>query len=249
MGAVSARSIGELPEIAAGSDLASLILDAAPPPADDEIVVVAHKAVSKSEGRVRALDSIEPTDRARELAAANGKDPRHVQAILDESVELIRAEHGVLIARTHHGFVCANAGIDESNAPADGMLVLLPLDPDGSARALRAGLRELSGRSPAVLISDSFGRAWRIGQLDTALGCAGLAPFDDWRGRRDRRGRELQASVIAIADAVTAIADLARAKDSGEPVVIVSGLGAHVRADDGPGAAALIRPRTEDLFG
>jgi coenzyme F420-0:L-glutamate ligase/coenzyme F420-1:gamma-L-glutamate ligase len=154
----------------------------------------------------------------------------------------------VLIVRTRHGFVCANAGVDESNAPGERLLVLLPTDPDHSARVLRARLRELSGQAPAVLITDSFGRAWRLGQLDTAIGCAGLAALDDWRGRPDRRGRELRASVIATADAVAAVADLARAKDSGEPVVIVSGLAAHVQADDGPGAAALIRPRDEDLF-
>jgi coenzyme F420-0:L-glutamate ligase/coenzyme F420-1:gamma-L-glutamate ligase len=171
-----------------------------------------------------------------------------MQAILDEAVELVRTERGVLIVRTRHGFVCANAGIDASNAPDDGTLVLLPRDPDGSARALRAALRERSGQSPAVLITDSFGRAWRLGQLDTAIGCAGLAPLDDWRGRHDRRGRELHASVIAIADAIAAAADLARAKDSGEPVVIVSGLGHHVRREDGPGATALIRRREDDLF-
>ncbi|HEX2702384.1 MAG TPA: coenzyme F420-0:L-glutamate ligase [Solirubrobacteraceae bacterium] len=248
MGALAARPLPGMPEITAGADLAALILDAGPPPADDEIVVVAHKAISKAEARVRALDSIVPSARAHELAAANGKDPRHVQAILDESVELVRAERGVLIARTHHGFVCANAGVDESNSAGDGLLILLPRDPDRSARALRARLRELSGRSPAVLISDSFGRAWRLGQLDTALGCAGLAPLDDWRGRHDRRGRELQASLIAVADAVAAAADLTREKDSGEPVVIVSGLGQHLQLDDGPGAAALIRPSAEDLF-
>ena len=158
-----------------------------------------------------------------------------MQAILDESVELVRAERGVLIVRTRHGFVCANAGIDESNAPADGVLVLLPLDPDASARALRARLASLTGRRPAVVIADSFGRAWRVGQLDTAIGVAGLRALDDWRGRSDRRGRELHASVLAIADAVAAAADLARAKDSGEPVVIVRGLAAHVTDDDGPG--------------
>jgi coenzyme F420-0:L-glutamate ligase/coenzyme F420-1:gamma-L-glutamate ligase len=248
MGALAARPLAGLPEVTAGADLAALILAAGPAPADDDIVVVAHKAISKAEARIRAIDAIVPSQRARELAAANDKDPRHVQAILDESAELLRADHGVLIARTHHGFVCANAGVDESNASADGLLILLPRDPDRSARALRARLRELAGSSPAVLISDSFGRAWRLGQLDTALGCAGLTPLDDWRGRQDRRGRELRASVIAVADAVAAAADLTRAKDSGEPVVVVSGLGHHVQADDGPGAAALIRPAAEDLF-
>jgi coenzyme F420-0:L-glutamate ligase/coenzyme F420-1:gamma-L-glutamate ligase len=248
MGALAARAVAGLPEIAAGTDIAALILAAGRQPTDEEIVVVAHKAISKAEGRVRTLASIEPGPRAIELAAAHNKDARHIQAILDESAELVRAEHGVLIVRTRHGFVCANAGIDASNAPDDDTLVLLPRDPDASARALRAALREHSGQSPAVVITDSFGRAWRLGQLDSAIGCAGLDPLDDWRGRNDRRGRELHASVIAVADAIAATADLARGKDSGEPVVIVSGLARYVRPDDGPGAAARIRPREDDLF-
>jgi coenzyme F420-0:L-glutamate ligase/coenzyme F420-1:gamma-L-glutamate ligase len=249
MGAVSAFTLSGFPEIEPGDDLAALIAAAAGELGDGDIVVVAHKAVSKAQGRLRLLAEIEPGEQARALGAAHGKDPRHVQAILDESLELLRAERGVLIVRTRHGFVCANAGVDESNAPGEDTLVLLPLDPDGAARQLRARLRELTGRAPAVLITDSFGRAWRLGQIDCAIGAAGLRPLDDWRGRPDRRGRELHASVIAVADAVAATADLARAKDSGEPVVVVRGLAAHVQLDDGPGAAALLRSRAEDLFG
>ena len=249
MGKLAAFALRGLPEIRRGDDIAALIVAAAGELGDNDIVVIAHKAVSKAQGRVRALVDIEAGERARALAAEHGKDPRHVQAILDEAAELVRAERGVLIVRTRHGFVCANAGVDESNAPADGMLVLLPLDPDGAARELRARLRELTGHAPAVLITDSFGRAWRLGQLDSASGAAGLRPLDDWRGRRDRRGRELHASVVAVADAVAATADLARSKDSGEPVVIVRGLGEYVDELDGPGAAALLRSRAEDLFG
>ena len=249
MGHIEAVALAGLPEIEPGADLAALIATAAPALLDGDVVVVAHKAISKAQGRVRRLEDIEPGPQARELAVALDKDPRHVQAILDEAGELIRAERGVLIVRTRHGFVCANAGIDESNAPAEGVLVLLPEDPDGAARELRAALAERSGgRRLAVVITDSFGRAWRHGQLDTAIGVAGLLPLDDWRGRRDRRGRELHASVAALADAVAATADLARTKDSGEPVVIVRGLAAHVRDDDGPGAAAIVRSRDEDLF-
>jgi coenzyme F420-0:L-glutamate ligase/coenzyme F420-1:gamma-L-glutamate ligase len=248
MGALSATALPGLPEIAPGDDVAALIAAAAPALADGDIVVIAHKAISKAQGRLRRLEEIEPGEQARELAAAHGKDARHVQAILDEAQELVRAERGVLIVRTRHGFVCANAGIDESNAPADGTIVLLPLDPDGAARELRARLGGLIGVRPAILITDSFGRAWRHGQLDCAIGAAGLRPLDDWRGRGDRRGRELHASVIAVADAVAAAADLVRSKDSGEPVVLIRGLEAHVEAQDGPGAAALLRSRDEDLF-
>jgi coenzyme F420-0:L-glutamate ligase/coenzyme F420-1:gamma-L-glutamate ligase len=248
MSTLTALALAGLPEIEAGDDLAALIAAAAPALGDGDIVVIAHKAVSKAEGRIRRLDEIEPGERARELAAAHAKDPRHVQAILDEADELVRAERGVLIVRTRHGFVCANAGIDESNAPSDDTLVLLPLDPDASARGLRGRLRELTGHAPAVLITDSFGRAWRHGQLDCAIGVAGLRPLDDWRGRRDRRGHELHATMMAVADAVAAAADLVRSKDSGQPVVIVTGLAEHVHEDDGPGAAALLRSRAEDLF-
>jgi coenzyme F420-0:L-glutamate ligase/coenzyme F420-1:gamma-L-glutamate ligase len=248
MATLTALALAGLPEIEAGDDLAALIAAAAPALGAGDIVVIAHKAVSKAERRIRRLDEIEPGERARELAAAHAKDPRHVQAILDEADELVRAERGVLIVRTRHGFVCANAGIDESNAPSDDTLVLLPLDPDASARVLRGRLRELTGHAPAVLITDSFGRAWRHGQLDCAIGVAGLRPLDDWRGRHDRRGHELHATMMAVADAVAAAADLVRSKDSGQPVVIVTGLAEHVHEDDGPGAAALLRSRAEDLF-
>jgi len=247
MGTVTAFALAGLPEIERDADLAALIAEASALE-DGDIVVVAHKAVSKAQGRVRRLTEIDPGERARELAAALGKDARHVQAILDESAEVVRAERGVLIVRTPHGFVCANAGIDESNTDADGRLVLLPSDPDGAARSLRASLQERTGRRLAVVITDSFGRAWRHGQLDTAIGTAGLSALDDWRGRRDRRGRELRATLLAVADAIAATADLARAKDSGEPVVIVRGLSALLTAEDGPGAVALLRGADEDLF-
>jgi coenzyme F420-0:L-glutamate ligase/coenzyme F420-1:gamma-L-glutamate ligase len=154
----------------------------------------------------------------------------------------------VLICRTHHGFVCANAGVDASNASAPDTLVVLPRDPDASARALRARLRELSGATVAVLITDSFGRAWRHGQCDVALGCAGMSPLEDWRGRTDVAGLELRATWLAVADAAAATADLARAKDSREPIVLIEGLERFVTPGDGPGAASLVRPLEEDLF-
>jgi coenzyme F420-0:L-glutamate ligase/coenzyme F420-1:gamma-L-glutamate ligase len=213
-----------------------------------DIVVLAHKVVSKAEGRVRSLSEVRPSDRAAALATEHGKDPRHVQVVLDESREVLRAAHGVLICVTHHGFVCANAGVDASNVPSEGSVVLLPEDPDGSARRLRIRLRELCGVAPGVLITDSFGRAWRHGQCDVAIGCAGVAPLEDWRGRRDSNGRELKATWIAVADQLAAAADLARSKDASQPVVLVRGAERHVIVDDGPGARAMIRPESEDLF-
>jgi coenzyme F420-0:L-glutamate ligase/coenzyme F420-1:gamma-L-glutamate ligase len=253
---IAARVIGThppLPEIRPGDDLAALLAaaggDAGFAPGD--VLVIAHKIVSKAEGRVVSLAGVEPSPRARELAAVLGKDdPRTVEVVLRESAEVVRAERGVLIARTHHGFVCANAGVDASNAAAPDELILLPVDPDASARALRAALRRAGAGSPAIVIADSFGRAWRHGQCDVAVGIAGLAPLEDWRGRTDRHGRELRATWIAIADQAAAAADLARGgKDAGEPAVLVTGLDRHVTADDGPGAAALLRSREEDLFG
>jgi coenzyme F420-0:L-glutamate ligase / coenzyme F420-1:gamma-L-glutamate ligase len=239
---VTATAIPGLPEVREGDDVAALL---APHVRDGDVLVVAHKIVSKAEGSVVALAGVHPSERAVALARElGGKDPRHMQVVLDETDEVVRAERGVLIARTHHGFVCANAGVDASNA-AEGTLVLLPRDPDASARALRARL----GTRCAVVIADSFGRAWRHGQCDVAIGIAGLAPLDDWRGRTDAHGRELRATWIAIADEAAAAADLARAgKAAGEPAVVVRGLERFVTDDDGPGAAALLRSRDEDLF-
>ena len=217
---------------------------------DGDVLVVAHKVVSKAEGRLRLLGEIQPGERARELAEEHGKDPRLVQAVLDESEEVLRAVDGTLICVTRHGFVCANAGVDQSNVSAGGEaeLVLLPADPDGSARRLRAGIADALGVRPAVVIADSFGRAWRLGQTDVAIGAAGVLPLDQWIGRTDGFGRQLRVTSIAVADSIAAAADLARAKDSLEPVVRVSGLDRFVTPDDGPGAAALRRPPEQDLF-
>ena len=234
-----------LPEIRPGEDLAAVLAAAGDTLRAGDVLVVAHKIVSKAEGAIVSLDGVIVSDRARELAAGTDKDPRHVQAVLDQSAELVRAERGVLIARTHHGFVCANAGVDASNAPAPDTLVCLPRDPDASARALRAAL---PGR-PAVVVADSFGRAWRNGQVEVAIGVAGLRPLEDWRGRTDSVGRQLRATWIAVADEAAAAADLVRDKDSREPAVVVRGLDRHVTDEDGPGAAALLRPVAEDLFG
>ena len=236
-----------LPEVRPGDDLAALLAPAGerldPPLGPADVLVVAHKVVSKAEGRVRALAEIEPSARAAELAAEHGKDPRHVQAILDETAELVRADRGRLICRTPHGFVCANAGVDQSNTGADGVVVLLPADPDASARALRAVLGV-----GAVVISDSWGRPWRQGQVEVAIGCAGLRALVDHRGWPDREGRPMAASVIAVADEAAAAADLVRTKTSGEPAVRVRGLENCIIEGESQGAAALIRPPEDDLF-
>ncbi|HLH13723.1 MAG TPA: coenzyme F420-0:L-glutamate ligase [Solirubrobacteraceae bacterium] len=256
-----AHALQGLPEVQAGDDLAALILTAL---GEQQlraglVIAIAQKVVSKAEGAVVALADVQPSARARELAAAppggEAKDPRAVQVVLDQSAEVLRAERGVLVCRTHHGFVCANAGVDASNAADAGTLIVLPADPDASARRIRARLRELSGwlperdgGTPAVLISDSFGRAWRHGQLDVAIGLAGMQPLDDWRGRTDAAGMRLRATWLAVADAAAASAELVRAKDSREPVVLLDGLQRYVAEDDGPGTSALLRARAEDLF-
>jgi coenzyme F420-0:L-glutamate ligase/coenzyme F420-1:gamma-L-glutamate ligase len=242
-----------VPEVRPGDDLAAVLAAAAGRLAgglaDGDVLAVAHKVVSKAEGRVVALADVSPGERARALAAEHGKDPRLVELILSESAELVRADGGRLICRTHHGFVCANAGVDQSNAAAPDTAILLPRDPDVSARALRAALRDRLGAAPAIVVTDSFGRAWRQGQTEVAIGCAGLWALEDWRGRPDVRGRVMHATVIAVADEAAAAADLARAKDSREPAVRVQGLARHVTREDGPGAAVLLRERERDLFG
>jgi coenzyme F420-0:L-glutamate ligase/coenzyme F420-1:gamma-L-glutamate ligase len=239
---LSAEPLAGLPEVRPGDDLGALLAAAAGGLRGGDILAVAHKVVSKAEGRVVALADVTPGERARALGAEHGKDPRLVEVILSESAELVRADAGRLICRTRHGFVCANAGVDSSNAGAPDTVVVLPEDPDASARALRARL------GAAIVITDSFGRAWRHGQCEIAIGCAGLAPLADWRGRPDSDGRELAATVIAIADEVAAAADLARGKDTREPAVVVRGLERYVTAENGPGAAALVRAREADLF-
>lgn len=246
---VTAVALDPLPEVVPGDDLAALIAagSGAHSITATDVVVVSHKVVSKAEGRTLRLAGITPSARALRLAAELGReDPELVEVVLRESSEIIRAEGGVLISRTHHGFVCANAGVDRSNSGPDADCVLLPADPDASARALRAALPN----RPAVVIADSFGRAWRRGECDVAIGIAGLAPLDDRRGGRDRDGRELNVSTIAVADQAAAAADLARGdKAAGRPAVLVSGLQQHITTDDGPGAAALLRAAGEDLFG
>jgi coenzyme F420-0:L-glutamate ligase/coenzyme F420-1:gamma-L-glutamate ligase len=240
-------AVAGLPEIAPDDDLAALIAGHASLE-DGDIVVIAQKVVSKAENRFADPGAASPGDEARDLAARTGKDPGLVQLILDESRDILRATEGVLIVETTHGFICANAGIDSSNVPGEDRVLLLPIDPDGSARAIRAQLQAITGKQLAVLITDSFGRAWRSGQQDVAIGCAGIDPLIDERGRTDRDGRELTATIQAVADELSAAADLARKKDSGEPIVVIRGRSDLVTSTDGPGAISSLRERKQDLF-
>ena len=245
MSRIELLAVEGLPEVSEGDDLAALLTAASGGQLKaDDLLVIAHKVVSKAEGSVVDLVDVEPSPRAIEIAARQQRDPRQVEVILSQSAELLREEGHLLICRTHHGLICANAGVDASNSGADGRLVLLPRDPDASARQLRAALPG----HPAVLITDSFGRAWRLGQVDVAIGLAGLAPLDDWRGRSDSEGRKLSATLLAVADQAAAAADLARSKSGSTPAVIVRGLERFISADDGPGAAAILRPASDDLF-
>jgi coenzyme F420-0:L-glutamate ligase / coenzyme F420-1:gamma-L-glutamate ligase len=230
-----------LPEIAEGADLGELIAGHAQLERGD-VVVVAQKAVSKAEGRVVRLAGVEPSRRARELAGES--DPRSLEVILREATRVVRSRPPLVIAETRHGFVCASAGVDASNAPEPDTVVLLPLDPDASARRIRAGLRRLTGCEPGVIVSDSFGRPWRTGIVDVAIGVAGLRPLLDLRGQRDRSGYELHATVVAVADEIAAAAELVMGKTAGIPAAIVRGLDL---AGEGS-ARELVMPEERDLF-
>jgi coenzyme F420-0:L-glutamate ligase/coenzyme F420-1:gamma-L-glutamate ligase len=245
-GEVRVIPLGGIPELVEGDDLGALLAEAGERAGglrDGDVVVVAQKAVSKVEGRVVPLADVEPSPRARELAGEEG-DPRHVEVILRESADVVRSRPPLVIARTRHGFVCASAGVDASNAPGEGTLVLLPLDPDGSAARLRARLRELAGADAAVVVSDSFGRAWRTGTTDVALGVSGIVALLDLRGTTDAGGRELASTQIAVADEIAGAAELVMGKDRGIPAAIVRGVGLP---GDGRGAE-LVLPLERDLF-
>jgi coenzyme F420-0:L-glutamate ligase / coenzyme F420-1:gamma-L-glutamate ligase len=234
-----------IPEVRSGDDLGALLGAAAEHVGgleEGDVVVVAHKAVSKVEGRVVPLAEIEPSQRARELAGAD--DPRRLEVILQESVRIVRSRPPLVIAETRHGFVCASAGVDSSNAPEPETVVLLPVDPDGSAERLRARLAELTGTSVGVLVTDSFGRAWRRGTTDVAIGVAGVRPLLDLRGERDPTGYELQTTQIALADEIAGAAELVLGKTSRVPAAIVRGLDL---AGEGS-ARELVMPADRDLF-
>jgi coenzyme F420-0:L-glutamate ligase/coenzyme F420-1:gamma-L-glutamate ligase len=209
-----------------------------------DVLVVAHKIVSKAEGRIVALAEVEPSARALEIARELAKDPRLVEIILGESRRIVRKGGNALIVETHHGFVCANAGVDLSNVGLE-HAALLPRDPDASARQIRADIERLTGVAPGVIISDSFGRAWRVGTVDVAVGVAGLAPIKDERGTSDSYGYELRAAVAAVADELAAAAELAMGKKDRVPVVLIRGY--EGKGEDGS-VKELLRPEAEDLF-
>ena len=247
---ISLTAVDGIPEIEPGDDLAAIIA-AALAAANiglqaEDVLVVTQKVVSKAEGRVVELATISPRPEAVAWAAQWGKDARQVELVLQESVEVLRmATGGLIISRTRHGFVCANAGVDLSNVGGGDVATLLPLDPDESARALRERLGELAGSRPAVVISDSFGRPWRNGIVDVAIGCAGLEPLIDLRGTADADGRVMHSTVIAVADELASAAELAGGKVTGEPVVLVRGY----RYEPGTSpATALVMDRELDLF-
>ncbi len=238
-----------IPEVRSGDDVAQLIVDAIRTSElgllDQDVVVVTHKVVSKAEGRLVNLSEVEPSAFARRLAAITQRDPRHYEVVLRESARIVRMDRGIIISETRQGFVCANAGVDASNVDGIEVLCLQPLDPDASARRLREGLRELLGVDVGVIITDSFGRPWRNGVINVAIGLDGLAPFADYRGQQDPSGYELRASVLAVADELASAAELVMGKLARRPVAIIRGF----QSEGTLGTARdLVMDPTRDLF-
>ncbi len=241
--------VGGIGEVRPGDDLAAIVVGAAAaqgtPLQDGDVVVVTQKIVSKAEGRMVALAEVVPSPAALELAQRLDKDPRLVEVVLRESRRVVRAERGVLITETRHGFVCANAGVDASNVAGEGYVALLPEDPDASAEAIRRGIGRLAGVEVAVVISDTFGRPWREGHVNVAVGVAGMSPFVDYVGQTDPYGYVLRVTTIAVADELAAAAELVMGKLARVPVAIVRGY-PYV---PGPGRATdMVRPAERDLF-
>jgi coenzyme F420-0:L-glutamate ligase/coenzyme F420-1:gamma-L-glutamate ligase len=244
---VALEGIGE---ILPGVDLAATIAEAASTSAvelrDDDVLVVTQKIVSKAEGRLVDLATVEPSSLARDWAGRWGKDARQVEVVLRESAAIVRmGPGGLIISRTRHGLVCANAGVDVSNVGGGDVAALLPRDPDASAKAIRDGIRQRTGVAPAVIISDSFGRPWRNGIVNVAIGSAGIEALVDLRGEPDAAGRPMRATIIAVGDQLASAADLAGGKVDQLPVVVVRGYGWRASDD---GASALIMEAERDLF-
>jgi coenzyme F420-0:L-glutamate ligase / coenzyme F420-1:gamma-L-glutamate ligase len=234
-----------IPEVRPGDDLAGLLVEAlAENLRSGDIVVVTHKIVSKAEGRLVDLRSVEPSALAKGFASRYGKDPRQIEVVLRESRRVVRMDRGLIISETHHGFVCANAGVDASNVPGEDVVCLLPVDPDASAEQLRAALAAGAG-DLAVIVSDSFGRAWREGITNVAIGVAGMQPLADYRGETDPHGFPLAASVLATADELASAAELVMGKTAGIPIAVVRGYPYERAAGTGQ---VLIMPPERDLF-
>ena len=253
-GRVLAVALPELPDVQPGDDLGGLIVsawraaietDGALAPVDGDVLVVTQKIVSKADGRVVDLRTIEPSRDVVEFASRFDRDPRQVEVVLRESAEVIRMERGLIISRTRHGFVCANAGVDASNVAPD-TVTLLPEDPDRSAREIRARVGDVFGVAPGVVISDSFGRPWRMGIVDVALGVAGFGPLDDLRGQPDTTGRVMHATIVAVADEIASAAELASGKTSRRPLVLVRGV--SLPSGDGSIVRDVVMPAESDLF-
>jgi coenzyme F420-0:L-glutamate ligase/coenzyme F420-1:gamma-L-glutamate ligase len=249
---ISLIPVAGIPEVRPGDDLARLIADGLAAGgiglADGDVLVVTQKVVSKAEGQVVDLSTVEPRPEAVEWANRWAKDARQVELVLRESAEVVRwADGGLIISRTRHGFVCANAGVDLSNTGGESLATLLPEDPDASARGLRDRLGDLTGARPAVVISDSFGRPWRSGIVNVAIGAAGIPALSDLRGEPDAQGREMRSTIIAVADELASAADLVGGKVGQLPVVLVRGY-AYARPVTERGAAELVMPREQDLF-
>jgi coenzyme F420-0:L-glutamate ligase / coenzyme F420-1:gamma-L-glutamate ligase len=237
-----------IPEVKKGADLGALIIDSIRRSGlllqDRDVIVVKQKVVSKAEGMVKRLNDIVPSRRARALALREGKDPRLVELMLEESVRVVRAGHGVIITQTKHGFVCANSGVDQSNV-GKGCAALLPKDPDQSARRLRAELERVSKKELAVVVTDTFGRPWRIGQTDVAIGCSGVVPLVHYAGKKDRFGYELRVTEPSVVDEIAGAAELAIGKLKGIPAAIVRGV-EYSRGEEG--VKSMIMPPERDLF-
>jgi coenzyme F420-0:L-glutamate ligase/coenzyme F420-1:gamma-L-glutamate ligase len=242
--------LGGIPEVRPGADVGALIGEAIAGAGlgieAGDIVVVTHKIVSKAEGRLVRLPEIEPSAMARTFAARYGKDARQVEVVLGEARRIVRMDRGVIIAETAHGFVCANAGVDASNVAPD-TVCLLPVDPDASAAAIRATLERRFGVAPAVIVSDSFGRPWRNGIVNVAIGVAGMAPLADYRGTYDAAGYELHVSVLAVADELAAAAELVTNKLDARPVVLVRGYRPPTTQPAGTGQDLILDP-ARDMF-
>ncbi len=254
-GRLLAAALPELPEIRPGDDLGRLVAEAwwklvveepdlAPTPGD--VLVVTQKVVSKAEGRIVRLAEVEPRPEAIDWADAWDKDARQIEVVLRESAEVLRMERGIIISRTHHGFVCANAGVDASNVGEEDVVTLLPQDPDASALGLRHAVLEELGVDVGVVVSDSFGRPWRLGITDVALGVSGFLPLHDLRGQVDTEGREMHATVVAVADELAGVAELASGKTSRRPVVLIRG--AQLPAGSGSIVGDVLMPLGQDLF-